>query len=320
MTKYSQKFMVVGSANLFFWLTALFFSPLEVFFRNLEEFTFPVNHVWWVMLALAVAIALMVSSLEAVLPGKAVIWIAAIMILGGICFYVQMLFLNGQMMEMMGENVPFTRETVLRNLAVWAVLAVCFLLVCILLKRRAGEAKLQEVLLLVSVALIIIQVSGLVSTRLSLPEEDLNKDLYLSTQGEFELSPGRNVLYFILDTCDREYVESALEADPDLFKDFTGFTNYRNSTSKYSRTYPALPFLLTGEKCYFDLPEREYIRQAFEKGSFVPEMNNAGVDIRLYTSLNYLDRDAYPMVDNVTTYDSGAFSILSVKNLIKAIC
>ncbi|MBQ1401692.1 MAG: hypothetical protein IIY90_00095, partial [Oscillospiraceae bacterium] len=81
MTKYSQKFMVVGSANLFFWLTALFFSPMEVFFRNLEEFTFPVNHVWWVMLAFAVAIALMVSSLEAVLPGKAVIWIAAIMIL-----------------------------------------------------------------------------------------------------------------------------------------------------------------------------------------------------------------------------------------------
>ena len=318
MTKYSQKFMVVGSANLFFWLTALFFSPLEVFFRNLEEFTFPVNHVWWVMLAFAVAIALVVSSLEAVLPGKAVIWIAAIMILGGICFYVQMLFLNGQMMEMMGENVPFTRETVLRNLAVWAVIAVCFLLLCILLRRRAGESKLQEVLLLASVALIIIQVSGLVSTRLSLTEEDLNKDLYLSTQGEFELSPGRNVLYFILDTCDREYVESALEADPDLFRDFTGFTNYRNSTSKYSRTYPALPYLLTGEKCYFDLPEREYIHQAFEKGSFVPEMNHAGVDIRLYTSLNYLDRDAYPMVDNVTTYDSGAFSILSVKNLIKA--
>ncbi|MBP5169243.1 MAG: hypothetical protein ILP14_08595 [Oscillospiraceae bacterium] len=318
MKKYSQKFLVAGSANLLFWLTVLFFSPLEVFFRNLEEFTFPVNHVWWIMLLLAVAITLVVSFLEALLPGKAVIWIAVVTLLGGICFYVQMLFLNGQMMEMMGENVPFTRETVGKNLTIWAMIAICFLLLCIVLKRHAGEAKLREILLLMSAALIIIQASGLISTRMSLAEEDLNKDLYLSTQGEFDLSPGRNVLYFILDTCDREYVDAALEADPELFKEFTGFTNYRNSTSKYSRTYPALPFLLTGEKCYFDLPEREYLRQAYEKGTFIPTMDDAGVDLRLYTALNYLDRDAYPMVDNVTTYNSGALSILSIKNLVKA--
>ena len=318
MKKYSQKYLTVFSANLLFWLTALFFSSLEVFFRNMEEFTFPVRHVWWIMLAVALGIAVAISLLEALLPGKAVLWIAVITTLGGICFYVQMLFLNGQMMEMMGENVPFTQETVLKNLAVWAVMAVCFLLFCIFLNRRAGDEKLREVLLLLSAALIIIQSTGLVSTRMSIAEEDLNKDLYLSTQGEFELSPGRNVLYFILDTCDREYVDAALEADPDLFKEYTGFTNYRNCTSKYSRTYPALPYLLTEEKCYFDLPERKYIRQAYKNGTFLPAMDDAGVDLRYYSSLNYLDRDAYSLVDNVTTYNSGAFSILSVKNLIKA--
>ena len=141
MKKYSQKYLTVFSANLMFWLTALFFSSLEVFFRNMEEFTFPVRHVWWIMLAVAVGIAVAISLLEALLPGKAVLWIAAITTLGGICFYVQMLFLNGQMMEMMGENVPFTQETVLKNLAIWAVMAVCFLLFCICLISLIREKR-----------------------------------------------------------------------------------------------------------------------------------------------------------------------------------
>ena len=318
MKKYGSKFLTAAAANLFLWLTALFFSSVEIYYRNIAEFNFPPRHVWWIMLAASCIIALCVAALEALLPVKAVLWIGAVSVLGGICFYVQMLFLNGQMIEMMGENVPFDTKTVTLNLLTWLLIAVCFLALCVLINRRAGQEKLKETLMLVSAALIVIQAVGLVSVRLALTEEDLDKDRYLTTEGEFVLSPKKNVLYFILDNCDREYVEGSLAADPDIFAEFTGFTNYRNMTSKYSRTYPSLPFLLTGEKCYFDLPSEEFIRQAYENGTFLPDMDRNGTDIRLYTSLNYIDRNAYSMVDNVTSYNSEALNVLSVPNLFKA--
>ena len=318
MKKYGSKFLTAAAANLFLWLTALFFSSVEIYYRNIAEFNFPPRHVWWIMLAASCIIALCVAALEALLLGKAVLWISAVSVLGGICFYVQMLFLNGQMIEMMGENVPFDTKTVGMNLFTWLLIAVCFLALCALINRRAGQAKLKETLMLVSAALIVIQAVGLVSVRLALTEEDLDKDRYLTTEGEFVLSPKKNVLYFILDNCDREYVEGSLTADPDIFAEFTGFTNYRNMTSKYSRTFPSLPFLLTGEKCYFDLPSEEFIRQAYENGTFLPDMDRNGTDIRLYTSLNYIDRDAYSMVDNVTSYNSEALDVLSVPDLFKA--
>ena len=318
MKKYGSKFLTAAAANLFLWLTALFFSSVEIYYRNIAEFNFPPRHVWWIMLAASCIIALCVAALEALLPAKAVLWIGAVSVLGGICFYVQMLFLNGQMIEMMGENVPFDTKTVTLNLLTWLLIAVCFLALCVLINRRAGQEKLKETLMLVSAALIVIQAVGLVSVRLALTEEDLDKDRYLTTEGEFVLSPKKNVLYFILDNCDREYVEGSLAADPDIFAEFTGFTNYRNMTSKYSRTYPSLPFLLTGEKCYFDLPSEEFIRQAYENGTFLPDMDRNGMDIRLYTSLNYIDRNAYSMVDNVTSYNSEALNVLSVPNLFKA--
>ena len=318
MKKYSQKFVALAAVNLFFCLTTLFFSPMEVYMQNLSEFNFPIRHVWWIMLLFAAGIALITAAVEAMLPGKAVLPLSAVTAALGICFYVQMLFLNGRMMEMMGENVPFGRKTEIGNLAVWAGIFICFLLLSLLLKQRAGEGKLREVLMILSAALIVIQASGYISARMSLPEEAVNKDLYLSTEGEFELSSQKNVLYFILDTCDREYVEASLEADPELFAEYTGFTSYRNATSKYSRTYPALPFLLTGEKCYFDIPDSEYIHQAYENGTFLPDLDDAGTDIRLYTSLNYIDRDSYNMVDNVDTYNSSALGNLSAGSLIKA--
>ena len=318
MKKYSSKFMTAAAANLLLWLTALFFSSVEIYYRNIAEFNFPPRHVWWIMLAASCIIALCVAALEALLPAKAALWIGAVSVLGGICFYVQMLFLNGQMIEMMGENVPFDTKTVGVNLFTWLLIAGCFLALCALINRRAGQEKLKETLMLVSAALIVIQTVGLVSVRLALTEEDLDKDRYLTTEGEFVLSPKKNVLYFILDNCDRKYVEGSLAADPDIFAEFTGFTNYQNMTSKYSRTYPSLPFLLTGEKCYFDLPSEEFIRQAYENGTFLPDMDGNGTDVRLYTSLNYIDRDAYPMVDNVTSYNSEALNVLSVPNLFKA--
>ena len=86
MKKYSGKFALTLAANLCLWLTALFFSSMEIYFRNLPEFNFPVQHVWWIMLAFAFAVALAVAAIEAFLPGKAVLWIAAITVLGGICF------------------------------------------------------------------------------------------------------------------------------------------------------------------------------------------------------------------------------------------
>ncbi len=270
------------------------------------------------MLAASCVTALVVAAPEALLPAKAVLWISAVSVLGGICFYVQMLFLNGQMIEMMGENVPFGTKTVAINLLTWLLIAVCFLALCAFISRHAGRDKLKETLMLVSGALIIIQAVGLVSVRLALTEEDLDKDRYLTTEGEFVLSPEKNVLYFILDNCDREYVEGSLAADPDIFAEFTGFTNYRNMTSKYSRTYPSLPFLLTGEKCFFDLPSEEFIRQAYEKGTFLPDMERNGTDVRLYTSLNYIDRNAYSLVDNVASYNSEALNVLSVPDLFRA--
>ena len=307
---YRKKFFFVLLVNLFLCLTGIFFSSLEVYIGNMGEFTFPVRHVWWIMLSLSIFLSVFLSCLESFLPEKAMLTLCAMTLAAGICFYLQSMFMNSQLQELTGENIIFTARTVRNNLIIWITVIVFVLLISWLIHRTAGAARLKEVFVFISAGLVVVQAAGLFSSAASVTEAEKNKDIYLSTEKEFTLSAEKNVLYFILDTCDTEYVDAALEIDPDLFEEFTGFVSYRNATSMYSRTYPSLPYLLTGEKCYFEIPYSEYLQKAYENSIFLPDMDAS--------ALSYLDRGAYQIIGNLQTYDSGSLKRLSVPRLLRA--
>ena len=315
---YMKKFHLAFAVNLFLCLTAFFFSSMEVYLGNISEFCFPAKHVWRIMLLVAFLLAVFLTAAESFLSGK---WLFGILILSeaaALCFYLQSVFFNNHLQEMTGDSITFSKSLVSLNAVIWVIIIVLFCLAFFLIFKKAGKSKICEILILFSAALIVIQLSGLLSTAFSLSESETDKNTYLSREGEFSLSADKNVLFFILDTCDLEYVNEALEADPGLFDEFTGFVWYPDATSMYSRTYPALPYFLTGEKCYFDVPVADYLGEAYRTSSYLPTMKKAGTDIRLYTSLEYLYRTAYNTVGNIAEYDSESLSSLSVPELIKA--
>ena len=283
-----NKVLPVLFVNLFVFLTAAFFLPLEIYLGNYSEFTFAFENVWRIMLAFSLLSALILSVVESLLPEIVRSCILRLSIAAGICIYVQSMFMNGHLQELTGENVLFPQKTVLLNALVWLVIFGTVFVLLIFADKIVGREKENELIMLLSVAMIIIQLSGFISSSVRVQQEKASKNLYLSTEGEFNLYSGKNVVYFILDTCDKEYVDAALKEDPALFDAFTGFVSYTNAVAAYSRTYPALPYLLTHEKCYFDIPYREYIRNAFEKSDYLDLIKAAGADIRLYTSLDYI--------------------------------
>ena len=298
--------------------TALFFSSMEVYLRNIAEFTFPATHVWKIMLLLTLVFPLFYAFLSGFLPYKAEQTVSSVFTAVGLALYIQGMFLNGHLQELNGENTVFSSRTISGNAFLWLILLCVFLFLFFMIRRKAGHEKLTEILMLTCAGLILIQGAGLFSTAVSVSPEDSEKDFYLSTDREFELSSEKNVLFFILDNCDSFIVNDALKEDPALFDELDGFTYYPNMTSEYSRTYPAVPYLLTGEKCYFDKPYTQYIQDAYESSTFLDEMHDSGTDIRIYTALNYLSSEEYSMVDNVSSYDSDSLSVISAKDLIKA--
>ncbi|MDO5444336.1 MAG: hypothetical protein Q4F31_01805 [Eubacteriales bacterium] len=302
--------------NFFFFLTILFFTPMEIYIGNISEFSFPPDNVWWILLIFAVLLSVGISIIESLFI-KLQDYFNCILFSLGVCFYLQRLFFNSHLQTLTGELIQFSKSVVYSNIIIWLLIFSSLFSILMYLKRSKSIQFLHSTLLIAAAELCVIQFLGFGGAIINM-EDYSDDDIYLSTSGEFELSPKNNVLYFILDTCDGQFVREALETDPDLFSEFTGFTYYPNATTTYSRTYPAIPYLLTKSFCDFSKPYKSYIDEAYEKSDFLNLISAHDTDIRIYTSTHYLSHSVYNLVDNLSSYDSGSLQVLSPLNLIKS--
>ena len=135
-------------------------------------------------------------------------------------------------------------------------------------------------------------------------KRDMPMGGYVSDQNMFDLSENKNVVVFLLDCFDVKVMNSILEKQPDILQDFDGFTYFPNSTSVYTRTYPSISYLLTGEMCYFDEKASDWVNEAFDKSTFMPSLYQNQIDIGVYTYDYYLGKDMKNHMDNYVFYDA----------------
>ena len=292
--------------------TTAFFAPLEVYLGNISNFQIYANSAILVLFLLSVVATLVASVVLSFLPIKILKTINIAVFAITVCFYIQSLFLNGQVISLVGEKQVFTKGATVINILVWlAIIALTFVM-WRLLKKTKKEKLFLTAIKFISLSLVVMQLVGLTSVYISCDKSTASKNCYFSKEGELEVSGQNNVLYFIIDTCSGYIVDATLKECPDLFDELYGFTYYPNASSTYSRTYPAIPYLLSQEKCYFDLPAPEYINNAFEKSNFIPTIKSLGADIRLYTEAAYIGESAKSDIDNIryTTVDARNINLM----------
>lgn len=314
---YWKKYLFTVSVYSFIALTVFFFGPMETYLGNVIEFAFPLTQVWWILLVTALGVAFVLAIPVSFFSRKVLTVLNAGAFAAGLCFYIQSMFLNTQMGSLTGELDVYDTGLVVKNLAVWGIIFVIVYLAVYLVSKYFKKKYVRYGFMAVSCALIVMQLTGFLSLWFTTDKVEGTKDNYFSAEGEYELAKQNNVIYFIIDTCDGYFVNLALEKYPDMFDNLTGFTYYPNATSTHSRTFPSVPYLLTGEMCYFDVPYMEYVDNAHANSTFIEDIKAAGTDIRLFTSSNYISANVRENIDNFTTYDSNSLSALNVGGLIK---
>ena len=315
---FGKKLLSVLPVSFFAVLTLLFFGPLEVFWGNVVEFKFSVATVTVLLALVCIGLAAIFALLLSLLPPKLLKAANVVVFGGGLCVYAQSVLLNGHMGSLTGESDVYSRGLILGNLAVW-ILIFCAVIAAWLITGKLKKSKyFFKGIRFAACLLMAMQLVGLFSVYLKVDTEaESLKDRYFTQTGRYELAEGENVVFFIIDTCDGGFVSEALVQEPGLFDAFDGFTYFPNATTTHSRTYPSLPYLLTGQICYFDKPYTQYINEAYENSSFIRDMDALGTDIRLYTGEQYLGQSAADLVDNYVTYDSAALDSIHFTGFLK---
>lgn len=141
--------------------------------------------------------------------------------------------------------------------------------------------------------------------------------IYLTKAGLDQVSTGKNIVIFIVDRFDVSYYNDLIKKTPDFFDDLDGFTYFSDNISLYSRTWPAVPTMITGIDNDFRQTASTYFKKAYTESPFLNDLKNNGYQIKLYTQSYYCYRDGAPLVgvaDNIST--SKGYTITNTGALI----
>ncbi len=302
MKRYFKKFLSSAIFSGFGIFTLLFFSPLEVYMGNPNDFRFFIDSALLVLGAASLLLTLLFSVAVSFLPTKVLKFLNLSVFSLSLCYYIQAMLLNGSMSILEGDNFSVDTTTSVINIFIWCLIIALVFVSWFVCKRSRKEKAYINATKYIAIAFVVMQLTGFFSMYFKYDKTvNLSKSLYYSTEGQLEVSKGNNVIYFVIDYCDTRIVNDALKEDPALFDYFNGFTYYEDTVFTHGRTFPAITYMLSGEKCYYDKDYKDYVNDSIKNSKFLNEINESGADIRLYTDPKVIGTEIGGLVDNYKT-------------------
>ena len=306
-----------------------FFGVLEIFAGNYDELSryFAVSDFILPIFLIAFASSVVIAALILFLPKNAA------MIVFGICTwlalmgYVQVLFDallgTGSLSNDTGVGQSMLISVI--NAVLWVATGIAIIAGALLMQKKSILKKIYLIGLLVIFVMLAAgcvsqigkmtggkqtdtekvteAVTGADAAETEKTNENDPKDAYLTSIGVDKVSEGKNIVIFVVDRFDVSYYKDATKKDPDIFDGLDGFTYFSDNISLYSRTWPAVPTMITGIDNDFTVSPDEYFAKAYTESPFLNDLKNNGYRIKLYTQDYYCYRDGTPLVgvaDNIS--------------------
>lgn len=298
LNKKNALFTILLSISFSF--TFLFFPAIDIFLGNQREFIVEFNRVAIPMLAFALGIAVgMIVLLNLFLLISEWLYRIVSRLLFGLLLagYLQALFFNGKMSSLTGDNTNTADSaTVTINLIIFGLITVIPLIfsVCAYYNPKSKLLNAGSGMILPYICGLVF-VMQLVGTSTSMIESDFSKyqkqyTKYLSYESSMSLSKNGNIIVFLVDRLDGNWMDDVIRDFPDVNDKFDGFTFYQNNISHTTSTFPSVPQMLTNN-LYGGQEWADYISKSWD-GYTVPytlTQNNYKVNL---------------LIDNLTTYGS----------------
>ncbi|HAG04954.1 MAG TPA: hypothetical protein DCG28_05875 [Lachnospiraceae bacterium] len=288
-----------------------FLSPMDVYLQNTSEFVIHLPSVAFPLLYVSVALFIVLGfGLSAFLKGKSLIGFSLFFLGIALACYVQVFFLNGDMKQITGDDFNYLDMTPFHVTAyfIWLITAFFPLLIWaikLVKDQNNKEAKYEgfsRFIITASVIILGMQTAGFVSSLMGSDYSKKTGKDYLSYEKSFNLSSKKNVIVFLLDRMDVDFMEKYLDEDDHKAEILDGFTFYEDNLSEYTNTFPSVATMLTGVKYNGSDTWKDYIDKAWN-GNTLPD------------KLKKNDYAVYLLLDMLTTYNSVAQIKPSVDNV-----
>ncbi|GEM_PF-557933 len=132
--------------------------------------------------------------------------------------------------------------------------------------------RLRPHLGLLAGALVVIHLATMVSALVRLAPPPAFHRYTLDEDHQFDFSSDRNVILLVLDAFQSDVFQEVIEQRPEFIDALDGFTFYRNAAAGFSKTYPSIPLMLTGQWYDNTQPIGDFVAESFEAHSLTVPM------------------------------------------------
>jgi len=236
---------------LAFAFTLFFLMPLDLYLNNFIDFNISAGHVALPLLAASMAVFFaVVLVFPLFFRGKALDLVILLLCGAVAAFYVQVLFLNGEMSQLTGNGTDYdiNLATSLKRLV---FVITIFVPLCVWKglqdSKNHKNVKWETGILCAAVIILGMQAAGVAAAIPGYNSKIVSGPGYLSYNKAFQLSSEENICVFITDALGVKQVREALEKYPELYEQLDGFTFYENNISAQLGTFRSTVQMLTGE-------------------------------------------------------------------------
>ncbi len=313
-TRFGLSLLVVGALVF----TVMVVSPFELIAGNEDSLVYGLADVWSIFVLPTLVVWLVGSLLLSAFKGGA--FNVVLMLVAGftIASYCQVFFLNTGLPSADGSAVDwtaYTKRAVVSTL-VWVAIAAVPLVVSAFNAKRTRMASC-----LLCGVLVIVQAVGVASVTVSSFRTRAEKGNTLTEEGMLTVSSKNNIIVFVLDQYDTVIdLMPALQGDPDLLSEMTGFTWYQNATAVITPTRDAIPSMLNSRTISTQHTEGA-TDQVVNCTNYLSEIKDAGYSVGVYDDLvdassDYLDGIA---MNDTSREDMDVLSSVDTASLYKSL-
>lgn len=321
-TRWLPRFVLSLLASIFLVYTLGVVTPLELVANSYESLIFGISNVWSPLVIFAIILSLVLAGLLSLIKGRAFNIVLGCIAAFGLCCYIQGTFMNSGLPVADGTSVDWDQFTTITCLTtvVWVGIFAVFLY----LGLKRGSA-LKSATVIISIVLVVIQSIGLATLFLD-PNtsndgyDSISGKPFITQEGLLEASDEGNVIVFVLDMFDNDYLDDVLKEDPEALSAFTGFTRYQNASGSMIPTRYAVASMLTGRSLTEDDEAftNTLIRNWYREDNLLDAIKDQGYTSDIYTTdvnngiISLMDK-----VDNVKKLDFVASVPTAVAELWK---
>ena len=299
-------------------ITVMIYPFMETLLSNKKEFAFQTGSTT-VYAAGSVLIMYGILILLGFLFRYHMLYAVALFVFS-IAAYIQQMLLNGQLFLMDGGKNRWGIGLKLSNIVIWfLIFAIIFLL-----WRCFGE-KMMHAVKWTACALTLMQLACIISLVVSNAGDKAIKSKtttdYFSTDGIYKAASDENIMIFVLDTYDIDYLHEVLQEHPDFLEPLKGFTYFPDTVSQFSRTFPSIPYMLTNELYFYEKPYVEYCDEAYIKCDFWDKVHNNGYELYFYEeSSEYVGSSLRRKASNYVAEGHVIDTKISLAGVFEAMC